>query len=114
MGSNWLRFSDFMTGVAFGILLGLCISDAHAHDVWADGSKVPDWVKASCCGQAEAHHLRPDQVSHVDGAWVILGTELPHIPDSQVIPSQDGGYWGFYSCEGPSCVIHCFFAPMEF
>ena len=28
---------------------------AAAHDVWADGSPVPAWVKSSCCGPA-AHH----------------------------------------------------------
>jgi hypothetical protein len=38
------------------------LSPTNAHDYWADGKAVPNWVKASCCGPADAHHLRPDQV----------------------------------------------------
>jgi hypothetical protein len=49
---------------AFGAILALA-APASAHDYWADGKPIPNWVKASCCGPADAHHLRPDQVHRV-------------------------------------------------
>jgi hypothetical protein len=55
-------------------LLSICaisawwfLSPTYAHDYWADGKPVPNWVKTSCCGPADAHHLRPDQVHKVIG-----------------------------------------------
>jgi hypothetical protein len=44
------------------LLFALSASGAEAHDYWSDGKRIPDWVKASCCGPADAHHLRPEQV----------------------------------------------------
>jgi len=87
------------------------LSIAHAHDYWANGTKVPDWVKSSCCGQADAHALDPSQVQHKDGFWYVDGYPDP-IPDARVLPSQDGHYWIFYATtSGP---VYCFFVPMEF
>jgi hypothetical protein len=34
---------------AFGATLTLA-APASAHDYWADGKPIPNWVKASCCG----------------------------------------------------------------
>jgi hypothetical protein len=49
---------------ALGATLALA-APASAHDYWADGKPIPNWVKASCCGAADAHHLWPDQVHRV-------------------------------------------------
>lgn len=65
------------------------------HDKWADGSPVPPWVKAACCGPADAHELRPDQVHEgKDGIHIDGYPDL--IPYSEVLPSQDGSIWAFY------------------
>lgn len=108
------------------LLLGFCFasvlasSPSFAHDYWANGKKVPDWVKASCCGQADAHALEPDQVHHKDGYYLVDGYN-GHIPDAKAIPSQDGHYWIFYrdnySNDGTShsqSGVYCFFVPMDF
>jgi hypothetical protein len=54
---------------AFGATLTLAAT-ASAHDYWADGKPIPNWVKASCCGPADAHHLRPDQVHRVSDDYL--------------------------------------------
>ena len=106
------------------------LSPTYAHDYWVDGKAVPNWVKASCCGPDDVHHLRPDQVHKVSGDkakelrpnyakfisdnlvyYVVDGYFRPIYADGpNVIPSQDGDYWLFYEqwCDqsgggGPSC-----------
>jgi hypothetical protein len=89
---------------------------AFAHDEWADGKPIPDWVKASCCGPADAHHLRPDQVHRVsDELYKVDGYDRL-IPVAWALPSQDGDYWIFYRGEGGGgqSGVYCFFVPMEF
>lgn len=107
----------------------LCASPAFAHNEWANGAKIPDWVKSSCCGPADAHHLNPDQVTRDGDVYHVVGYGRP-IPVSQALPSQDGDYWIFYR-EGGSeqCAVeapgghcwkeeqsgvYCFFVPMDF
>ena len=89
---------------------------AHAHATWADGRPVPDWVAKACCGPADAHHLRADQVHRIpDGYRIDAHPGL--IYDTQVLPSEDGEYWAFYSeVEGTGgdrifTSVFCFFAP---
>ena len=86
-----------------------------SHDQWADGSKVPDWIKSACCGPADAHLLAADQVHHYDGYWLVDGYK-DKIYDRQELPSQDGHYWVFYrnNSNGSQSSVYCFFVPMEF
>ena len=53
---------------------------AEAHDAWADGKAVPGWVKQSCCGPADAHHLRPDQVHRVSEEFYTVDGYFNKIP----------------------------------
>jgi hypothetical protein len=100
---------------ALGATLALA-APASAHDYWADGKPIPDWVKASCCGPADAHHLRPDQVHRVSDDYYEVDGYYHRVPVSQALPSQDGDYWIFYRdnlSDGQSG-IYCFFVPMDF
>ena len=89
---------------------------ACAHTTWADGLAVPEWVTKTCCGPADAHHLTPDQVHRTPGGYWIDGYPRM-IYDFQVLPSQDGEYWAFYSesvdSQGEKIFtsVFCFFAP---
>ena len=123
--------SLFIAAMAVAMFHGLVqeiASPAAAHDQWANGKAIPDWVKASCCGPADAHHLRPDQVhltrgpspvcpecTHYDLYWRVDGYGRV-IPYWAVQPSQDGDYWLFYHDEGGGVQssVYCFFAPMGF
>lgn len=55
---------------------------AIAHDRWSNGAKVPEWVKHSCCGEADAHMLSPAQVHQTDDDWLI---SIPESKESIVI-----------------------------
>jgi len=102
-----------MRGVSIA-LLALLASPAAAHDFWADGEPVPDWVKADCCGKADAHHLQAEHVHVTALGYVIDGYPKP-VPFSETSPSQDGEYWAFFAVrsDGSYTQIYCFFAPSE-
>ena len=87
-----------------------------AHQTWGNGLPVPEWVSKACCGPADAHRLEPDEVHRVEHGYVIQG--YPNIVyDAQVLPSEDGEYWAFYStftdADGVKAYssVYCFFAP---
>lgn len=97
----------------FVLALAALSAPARAHDVWADGSAVPAWIKDACCGPEDVHRLGPDQVHRVDGGYRIDG--YPYvIPESRLLPSQDGNWWAFYrgSDGGELSSVYCFFGPM--
>ena len=97
----------------FGIILTLLLAwatPASPHDQWTNGEPVPGWIKAACCGPADAHHLTPDQVHEVEGGFKIDG--FPDvIPYDKVLPSQDGDAWAFYKTypDGTVGTLYCFF-----
>ena len=107
---------------AFSIILGCGLAScdaAGAHDLWANGNTVPTWVKASCRGPADAHHLRPDQVHRVSDDYYRVDGYRYRIPARDALPSQDGDYWIFYrdggdGGDGAQSIVYCFFVPMNF
>ena len=102
----------FLASTAF--VLTLSVSSAQSHDYWQNGDAVPSWVKASCCGAADAHLLADDDLSLQDDGWHIKGLNTV-IPTNHVLPSQDGRAWAFWNeASGPDASIYCFFYPMEF
>ena len=87
----------------------------NAHDKWSDGEDVPEWVKSTCCGKADAHHVKVSSVHlmqdgyHIDGLGAV-------IPIDKALPSMDGQYWGFWNnVMDPKDihVVYCFFAPVN-
>lgn len=87
---------------------------ACAHDVWANGEPVPAWVKKSCCGPEDVHHLKPSQVHLTAKGWRVDGyPDL--IPIGKELPSADGDYWIFYRTllNGQASMVYCFFAPLN-
>lgn len=95
----------------------LAATPTYAHDYWANGKAVPDWVKSLCCGPADAHLLEPDQVhQNKAGDYYFTGPGAYKgiVSAKRVLPSQDGHYWAFYACVEPTCIVYCFFVPMDF
>lgn len=92
---------------------------AFSHDYWQNNIKVPYWVKASCCGKADAHLLDPSQVSqtgdsHGNLEWrvTLKDGRVLNIPYNQTLPSQDRNYWVFVS-DAPKPITYCFFVPLD-
>ena len=91
----------------------LAASPALAHDFWVNGEEVPAWVRSSCCGKADAHHIRASALHimadgyHIDGISTV-------IPMSRALPSQDGQVWGFWAVPTvPNPIIYCLFVPLN-
>ncbi len=101
--------------VSVPILL-LSLGAAEAHDVWANGTPIPKWAKDSCCGLADAHHLRPDQVHRVSDEYYEVDGYYRRVAVADALPSQDGEYWIFYkdNPSGSQTGVFCFFVPMDF
>jgi len=126
---------------AIPLIVSLLASpSAIAHTVWANGETVPPWVRSSCCGVSDLHHLTPDMVHGpfdlaearrylpnaqepvIGGCGPEGGTCVTDaqmyvvdgfgypVPASKVLPSQDGNYWIFYRDGSP--YVYCFFIPM--
>ena len=83
-----------------------------AHERWASGEPVPAWVKAQCCGPADAHHLTADQV-HVTPDGYRLDGYSRVIREDKLLPSPDGSWWVFYRDydDGSQSTVYCFFGP---
>jgi hypothetical protein len=86
-----------------------------AHDLWADGTHVPTWVKRACCGSDDARHLRPEQVHRVSAEYYEVDGYFRPIPAREAQPSEDGDYWIFYknNKSGSQTGVFCFFVPMN-
>jgi hypothetical protein len=91
---------------------------ADAHDSWSNGKKLPDWVKASCCGPGDAHRLTMLNVHAApwnDDYMLIDGYDEP-IRKGIALPSEDGYVWIFYknNVNTPSgqSAVYCVFVPM--
>jgi hypothetical protein len=105
--------------LTFFALLWLCPDFSHAHDTWANGKKVPDWVKGSCCGPADAHRLT---IANIHTApwnedYIIVDGYREPIRKATVLPSEDGFVWIFYKDDvnTPSgqSTVYCVFVPMD-
>ena len=119
------------------IALLLLTLPASAHDRWANGTAVPQWVKDKCCASDEAIDLTKDfgvtaadimtrkEVINVGGEhgarYSTSDITMYHIrgfmPDTSatgVYPSQDGHIWVFSDKkEDPKQSLHfwCMFLP---
>ena len=62
-----------MVRLACLLTVALGTQSASAHEKWANGEDVPAWVKRSCCGPDDVHHLTADQVHAMADGWHIAG-----------------------------------------
>ncbi len=83
-------------------------------DEWSNGIPVPAWVKSSCCGPEDVHHLTAKQVHAMADGWHVEGYNQT-IAYGRELPSQDGDYWVFYRdfFDGGQTPVYCFFAPAQ-
>jgi hypothetical protein len=104
----------------FAVAFVAMISRSEAHDTWANGDPIPAWIKAACCGSADARRLTADQVhgsyEHPDATRYYDVDGYRHQVTVAAIPSEDGDYWVFYRTDpsGSQSRVFCFFVPMDF
>jgi hypothetical protein len=87
---------------------------AGAHEQWANGEPVPSWIRASCCGPEDVHHLQASQVHALPDGWHVDGYHQV-IAYGREFLSEDGEYWIFYRDydDGRQTPVYCFFAPPQ-
>jgi hypothetical protein len=98
-----------MRRFAFATLLILAPTTIFAHTQWVDGSSIPPWVKAECCGEADAH--RDDLILRLGGKTYVQGLDNP-VDEEKIFDSQDGRVWAFYNQGvGRYATVYCLFVP---
>lgn len=122
----------FLVMLAFLVALDTM---ATAHDKWANGEPIPQWIKDHCCSGDEAVdltrtmgitagsiHIREGGAMHMDpenrgtpATYVYYRVEGfdNEVAAAKVYPSQDGHVWAFYAktSQPPQAVIYCLFVP---
>jgi hypothetical protein len=103
-----------MRALILTALLTTAASSVSAHDQWSNGMPIPGWVKSSCCGPDDVHHLTAEQVHAMADGWHVEGLKQV-VAFGRELPSQDGDYWIFYKNfpDGSQTPVYCFFAPPQ-
>lgn len=96
-GLIWSRQAKTLLAAATAVVLSGGV--AAAHDFGCDGKPAPSHIKASCCGKADVHLLRPDQYEQgSDGNWTVtVDRYVFNIANDHTQPSDDGCAWIFFS-----------------
>jgi hypothetical protein len=106
----------------------MAIEGANAHDKGCDGSPVLGRIKLDCCGEAEEHQLKPEQISRGPHDEYIVSFEgyTFVIPADEALPSNDPCSHIFFpnmwvETDGGDQVrdprtpnIRCFLTPLDF
>lgn len=97
---------SFIAGLVGVALAGL---PAFAHDQWANGEPIPSWVRASCCGPADAHVLSTGDYWIDRDGFHLKAVDMV-VPLDKILPSQDGRVWAFYAnTVGRNATVYCVF-----
>jgi hypothetical protein len=104
------------------------IEGASAHDKGCDGNPVLGRIKLDCCGEAEEHQLKPEQISRGPNDEYIVSFEgyTFVIPADKALPSNDPcshiffpNMWvatddGNQMRDPTTPNIRCFLTPLDF
>jgi hypothetical protein len=121
------RFPRVWAVIAVFAFAAMTIEDARAHDKGCDGNPVPRAIKLDCCGEADEHQLKPEQISRGPNDEYIVSFEgyTFVIPMDRALPSNDhcshiffenvwaiagGNVMRFPGTPG----VYCFLTPLDF
>ena len=85
------RFPRFWAAIAVLAFAAMTIESASAHDKGCDGNPVPGRIKLDCCGEADEHQLKPEQITRGPNDEYIVSFEgyTFVIPADKALPSND-------------------------
>jgi hypothetical protein len=121
------RFRGVWAVIAVLAFAAMTIESASAHDKGCDGNPVPGGIKLDCCGKADEHQLKPEQISRGQNGEYIVSFERYTfvIPGDKALPSSDpcshiffenvwmivgGNQIRFPGTPG----VYCFLTPLDF
>jgi hypothetical protein len=121
------RFPRFWAVIAVLAFAAVAIESASAHDKGCDGNPVPVAIKLDCCGQADEHRLKPEQITRGPNDEYIVSFERYTfvIPADKALPSNDHcshiffeNVWtiaGGNQMRFPGTPnVYCFLTPLDF
>jgi hypothetical protein len=121
------RFPWFLAVIAVLAFAAVAIESASAHDKGCDGNPVPVAIKLDCCGQADEHRLKPEQITRGPNDEYIVSFERYTfvIPADKALPSNDHcshiffeNVWviaGGNQLRVPGTPnVYCFLTPLDF
>jgi hypothetical protein len=113
-----------IAALAFAVMT---IDRASAHDKGCDGNPVPAAIKLDCCGAAEEHQLKPEQINRGPNDEYVVSFEgyMFVIPAGKALPSNDScshiffpNMWvndGAHQGRDPKTPNgYCFLTPLDF
>jgi hypothetical protein len=120
-------FPQVWAMVAVLALAATTMESASAHDKGCDGNPVPAAIKLDCCGKADEHRLKPEQISRgPDGEYIVRFEDYKFvIPADKALPSNDHCSHIFFenvwAIAGGTAVrvpwtpnVFCFLTPLDF
>jgi hypothetical protein len=121
-------FKLFVLPMGLVVFTAMAIESASAHHMSCDGDPVPDRIKLDCCGEAEEHQLKPEQISRGPNNEYVVSFEGDTfvIPAGKARPSNDPCSHIFFpnmwvvTIDGNQLRdprtpnIRCFLTPMDF
>ena len=120
-------FQRVCANVAALALAAILVESASAHDKGCDGNPVPGAIKLDCCGKAEEHRLKPEQISRGPNDEYIVSFEgyTFVIPADKALPSTNSCSHIFFEnvwmIAGGQAVrapwtpdVFCFLTPLAF
>jgi hypothetical protein len=122
------RFSWIRTVITVLAFATISAESASAHDNGCDGNPVPARIKLDCCGGAEEHQLKPEQISRgLNHEYIVIFEDYTFvIPVDKVLPSNDPCSHIFFpnmwvNDDGGNQVrdprtpsVYCFLTPLDF
>ena len=121
------RIPWFWVVIATPAFAAMSIASASAHDKGCDGNPVPVAIKLDCCGKADEHRLKPEQITRGSNDEYIVSFEdyTFVIPANKALPSNDPCSHIFFenvwAIAGGNQVrvpgtpnVFCFLTPLDF
>ena len=114
-----------ITALAFATIAA---ESASAHEKGCGGSPVPARIKLDCCGEAEEHRPKPEQIRRgANDEYIVIFEDYTFvIPVDKALPSNDPGSHIFFpnmwvnddrgnQVRDPRTPnVYCFLTPLDF
>jgi hypothetical protein len=116
-------FKLLVLPIGLVVFTAMAIESASAHEKGCDGNPVPRTIKLNCCGEADEHQLKPEQISRGPNDEYIVNFEgyTFVIPARKALPSNDHcshiffpNIWALDGGRDPRTPnIYCFLTPLD-
>jgi hypothetical protein len=121
------QFPWFWAVIAVLALTAMTIESASAHDKGCDDNPVPVAIKLDCCGKADEHRVKPEQITRgPNDEYIVSFDDYTFvIPADKALPSNDrcshiffenvwaivgGNHFRVPGTPG----VYCFLTPLDF